>query len=144
MLRHYSLFHGNINKPPIHEAFIIIFVDQPNFSSRISEDKWWHQLDTKINIQNMILPMWDKFCFPSHWALTCFDYRHHPTSVLAFWCLSVSVSTAPAEVWLPSLLNASLVYTFCSYSESYGVLFQALIGHVTLPVVEFTWEQQNL
>ena len=24
--RHYALFHGNVNKPPIHEAYIVTFV----------------------------------------------------------------------------------------------------------------------
>jgi len=55
--RHYALFHGNVNKPPIHEGYMVTFVKQPNFHSlNICEDKWYNQLDTQINIQSMILP----------------------------------------------------------------------------------------
>jgi len=32
--------------------------------------------------------------------------------------VSHSVSNAPAEVWLPSFVNASLPYAFCSYADS--------------------------
>ena len=55
--RHYAFFHGNVNKPPIHEAYIVTFVEQPNFHSlNICDDKWYHQIDTQINIHSMILP----------------------------------------------------------------------------------------
>ena len=55
--RNYALFHGNVNKPPIHEAYIITFVEQPNFHSlNICEDKWYNQLDAQRNIHSMILP----------------------------------------------------------------------------------------
>jgi len=46
----------------------------------------------------------------------CFDYRGQRARVLVL--VSPSVSNAPAEVWLPSLLNAGLPYAFCSYAES--------------------------
>jgi len=29
--QHYSVFHGVVNKPPIHEAYIVVFVEQPTF-----------------------------------------------------------------------------------------------------------------
>jgi len=55
--RHYALFHGNINKPPIHEAYIVTLVEQLNFHFlNNSEDKWYSQLDAQINIHSMILP----------------------------------------------------------------------------------------
>jgi len=28
--RHFSEFHGNVNKPPIHEAYIVTSVEEPN------------------------------------------------------------------------------------------------------------------
>jgi len=31
--RYNSVFHGNVNKPPIHEAYTVTFVEQPNFHS---------------------------------------------------------------------------------------------------------------
>jgi len=51
--QHYSLFHSIINKPHIHEAYTVTFAEQASFYFL---DKCDHQLDTKINIQNMILP----------------------------------------------------------------------------------------
>jgi len=46
-----------INKPPLHEAYTVIFVEQPSCHSLdIGENKWYHLIDTQINIQNMILP----------------------------------------------------------------------------------------
>jgi len=49
--------NGNLNKPLMHEAYTVTFVEQPNFHSFIiSEDKWCHKLNAQINIQNMILP----------------------------------------------------------------------------------------
>jgi len=53
--RHFSEFHGNVNKP--HEAYTVTFVEQPNYlSSDFCEDKWYHKLNAQIIIQNMILP----------------------------------------------------------------------------------------
>jgi len=46
----------------------------------------------------------------------CFDYRGRRARVLVL--VSRSVSNVAAEVWLPSLLNASLPYAFCRYAES--------------------------
>jgi len=31
--RHHALFHGTVNKPPIHEAYTVTFVEQSNFHS---------------------------------------------------------------------------------------------------------------
>ena len=54
--RHYSENHGTINKPPLHEAYTVTFVEQPSFHSLdICENKWYHLIDAQINIQNMIL-----------------------------------------------------------------------------------------
>ena len=55
--RHISEFHGNVNKPPIHEAYIVVtFVEEPNsLSLDFCEDKRYHKLNAQINIQNMIL-----------------------------------------------------------------------------------------
>ena len=37
--QHYSVFHGNVNKPPIHEAYTVTFVEQSNFHSlNVCED----------------------------------------------------------------------------------------------------------
>jgi len=53
----WRLFHGNVNKPPIHEAYVVTFVEQPNFNYlNICEDKWYNQLDAQITIHSMILP----------------------------------------------------------------------------------------
>jgi len=49
--------HDIVNKPAWHEAYIDIFVEQPNFHSlNACEDNWYHKLDAKINIQNMFPP----------------------------------------------------------------------------------------
>jgi len=57
LLRHISEFHGKVNKPPIHEAYIVTFIEEPNpLSLDFCEDKWYHKLNAQINIQNMILP----------------------------------------------------------------------------------------
>ena len=53
--RHYSENHGTINKPLLHEACTVTFVDQPSCLSRdICENKWYHLIDAQINIQNMM------------------------------------------------------------------------------------------
>ena len=55
--RHFSEFQGNVNKPPIHEAYTVIFVEQRNsFSLDFCEEKGYHKLNAQVNIQNMILP----------------------------------------------------------------------------------------
>jgi len=55
--RHCSKSHGPANKPPIHKAYTVTFGEQPSFHSlNICENKWYHQLDARIKIQNMILP----------------------------------------------------------------------------------------
>jgi len=55
--RHYSLFRGIVNKPPIHEGFTVTFAVQPSFHSLDKcEDKWHHQFNVQIDIQNIILP----------------------------------------------------------------------------------------
>ena len=53
----YSENHGTINKPRLHEAYTVTFVEQPSCHSLdICENKWHHVIDAQINIQNMILP----------------------------------------------------------------------------------------
>ena len=55
--RHCSENHGTINKPPLHEAYTVTFVEKPRCHSLdICENKWYHLIDAQINIQNMILP----------------------------------------------------------------------------------------
>jgi len=73
--RLFSEFHGNVNKPPIHEAYIVTFVEEPNsLSLDFCEDKWYHKRNAQINIQNMILPrIRQSFCF----------------SATERWCISV-------------------------------------------------------
>jgi len=57
LLRHFSESHGNVNKQPIHEAYIATFVEEPNSRSLdFCEDKWYHKLNAEIDIQNRILP----------------------------------------------------------------------------------------
>ena len=59
LLWYYAFFHGNVNKPPIHEAYIVTFVEQPNFRSlNICEDKWYNQIDAQINIHSMVNGQW--------------------------------------------------------------------------------------
>jgi len=56
-LSHYSENHGTLNKPPLHEAYTVTFVEQPSCHSLdICENKWYHLIDAQINTQNMILP----------------------------------------------------------------------------------------
>ena len=48
---------ANVNKPPIREAYIVTFVEEPNsLSLDFCEDKWYHKLNAQITIQNTILP----------------------------------------------------------------------------------------
>jgi len=57
LLRHFSEFHSDVNRPPIHDAYTVTFVEEPNsLSLDICEDKWYHKLNAQINIQNMTLP----------------------------------------------------------------------------------------
>jgi len=57
LLWHFSESHGNMNKPPIHEACTVTFVEETNsLSLDFCEDTWYHKLNAQINIQNMILP----------------------------------------------------------------------------------------
>ena len=57
LLRHFSESHGNISKPPIHEAYTVTFVEETNsLSLDFFEDKCYHKLNAQINIQNMIFP----------------------------------------------------------------------------------------
>ena len=57
LLRHFSESHGDVSKPPIHEAYTVTFVEEPNsLSFDICEDKWYQKLNAQIYIQNMILP----------------------------------------------------------------------------------------
>ena len=52
-----SELHGDVNRAPIHEAYTITFVEEPNsLSLDFCEDKLYHKLNAQINIQNMILP----------------------------------------------------------------------------------------
>ena len=54
--RHYSENHCTMNKPPLHEAYTVTFVEQPSCHSLdICENKRYHLIDAQINIQNMIL-----------------------------------------------------------------------------------------
>ena len=40
LLRHHSVFPGNLHKPPIHEAHTVTFAEQPKFHSlNTYEDK---------------------------------------------------------------------------------------------------------
>ena len=71
--RHYSENHGTINKPPLHEAYTVTFVEQPScYSLDICENKWYHLIDAQINIQNMILPMWNNY-YDALCCLTQYD-----------------------------------------------------------------------
>jgi len=60
LLRHFSESHGDVNKPPMHEAYTVTFVEEPNSLSlerfHFCENKWYHKINAQINIQNMILP----------------------------------------------------------------------------------------
>ena len=50
------MFYDIINKPPIHEAYTVTFVEQPSFHSLDTcEVQWFHKCDTQIRIQSMIL-----------------------------------------------------------------------------------------
>ena len=70
--------HGTVNKPRLREAYTGIFVEQPSFHSLdICEDKWNHQHEAQINIQNMTLPC-EKILVNFLLSLTCFDLLHRP------------------------------------------------------------------
>jgi len=49
--RHYSENHDTVNKPPLHEAYTVTFVEQLSCHSLdICENKWYHLIDAQINI----------------------------------------------------------------------------------------------
>ena len=105
--RHFSESHGNVNKPPIHEAYAVTFVEEPNsLSLDFCEDKWYHKLNAQINIKNMILPRvrlkkkFVSFCG----ALMCFNFRGQCACV--FVLVSRRISIVPAETWLLQRPNA--------------------------------------
>jgi len=91
--RNFSESHGNVNKPPMHEAYTVTFVEQPNsFSLDFCENKLYHKLNVQINIQNMILPRLRYFfCFPSaeRWCISvlrCVGVSHFSRPVrIARW-----------------------------------------------------------
>jgi len=57
LCRHYSVTHGNGNKPALHEAYTVTFVEKPGFHSRDTcENKWYHKLNATMSIQSMIVP----------------------------------------------------------------------------------------
>jgi len=101
---HYSVLHSIVNKPPIHEACTAAFTEQPSFHSLDKcEDKWYHQLDAQINIQNMILPRVKSFLLSFALFVDMF-LTLFTTNVLAMLLSSLaSVLNAHASVWLPSL-----------------------------------------
>jgi len=62
--RHYSVFHGILNKALINEAYIVSFAEQPSFHCLDNcENKWYHLLDAQSNIQNMTFPCVKEFLF---------------------------------------------------------------------------------
>ena len=57
--QHYNKFHqkARTEKPPLHEAFKVIFLQQPTANTlEQAEDNWANKLKPKINIQTMITP----------------------------------------------------------------------------------------
>jgi len=55
--RHYSENHDTVNKPPLHEAHTVTFVEQSSCHSLdICQNKWHHLIDAQISIEKMILP----------------------------------------------------------------------------------------
>ena len=56
--RHFSEFHSNADKPPIHEAYksLLLLKNTNSLSLDSCEDKWYHKLNAQINMQNLILP----------------------------------------------------------------------------------------
>ena len=76
LLRHHSVFPGNVHKPPIHEACTVTFVEQPNFHSlNTCEDKCITNLRRKLIFKAWSSPAWNNYCMPSHCAFTCFHFR---------------------------------------------------------------------
>jgi len=71
-----------VNKTPLHEAYIVAFVEQPRSNSLDTcEEKWYHQLDALVNIQNIILPRMKYFLILLRCSLTCWPFS--PPSVPA-------------------------------------------------------------
>ena len=71
------MLHGIVNKPPIQEAYTVIFAMQSSFHSlHKCEDKCYHQLDAKSIFKTWSFPMWNNYwCLLRH-SLTCFDLHH--------------------------------------------------------------------
>ena len=64
--RQYSVFHGNVNKPPIHEAYTSLLLNNLIFFLWISvKISGIINLKHKLIIKTWSPPAWDKFCFPS-------------------------------------------------------------------------------
>jgi len=57
LLRHFSEFHDDVNRPPTHQVYTVALVEElVCLSLGFCKDKWYHKLNAQINIQNMILP----------------------------------------------------------------------------------------
>jgi len=51
LLRHFSRFHSDVSRPPIHEAYTVSFLEEPNpLILDFCKDKWYHKLNAQINI----------------------------------------------------------------------------------------------
>jgi len=56
------MFHGTVNKRPVHDAYTVTIVEQSNIHSLDTcEDEWYHKLDSQINIQKHDLPTCEIF-----------------------------------------------------------------------------------
>ena len=82
LLRHFSESHGDVSKPPIHEAYTVTFVEESNSPSLdFCEDKWHDRLHAQINIQNMTRNI--IILFPWRWTLMNFILRDRFVSLFA-------------------------------------------------------------
>jgi len=107
--RHYSENNGTINKPPLHEAYTVTFVEQPSCHSLdICENKWYHLIDAQINIQNIPCeiiipcetishsehPMWNKDPPPCEIIITMLCVVWLNPMLSSALCASFSLNTA--------------------------------------------------
>ena len=112
-LSHYSENHGTLNKPPLHEAYTVTFVEQPSCHSLdICENKWYHLIDAQINTQNMILPhvnYYDALCCLTqsdvvfHFVHQLFSQHSLLTPTVAFKVNSWQVKMRTPETYCPHM-----------------------------------------
>ena len=113
--RQYSVCHGIVNKPHLHETCTATFAQQSSFYSLDTcESKWFHKRDTKFNIRRMILPHVKQFLhlfalfFDVVWPISSPSELAVVNSRHSVQCLILKTLST---VWLPTFRTQPVLHT---------------------------------